>query len=359
MTKWFDLGVSHPLALGMAHPLADRLETLASPKVNKVWAKGATAAFVLGVATMSAPLTIAENHPENTLDDTVVTTNSNKSVIKIQKTDDDGNEIKKHYEIEINGDAFEAYEFDEDGNKRKVDPSEIEGFNIDDAKNSKSWAFSVGDDNELKFNSGKHITLGSKGEVRMLRFPELAKMENLKGLEGLKVLSNLEDLKALSDLEGLEASERLEIEKMLERVEDLDELKELESEHAKVFVWNDEMREPPEPPLPPRYRNEDGEVSVTRSFVFSDRKDFDGKAPMRFQFGDEEAFVMFKEGEHVADAKLAAAKSMLESVESMLTDVEGMEETTRELEKTRKELNKARKALEAAETRMQREAAEK
>ena len=73
MTKWFDLGMSHPLALGMAHPLADRLETLGSPKVNKFWAKGTTAAFVLGVAALSAPLTIAESHPENTLEDTVVT----------------------------------------------------------------------------------------------------------------------------------------------------------------------------------------------------------------------------------------------------------------------------------------------
>ena len=67
MTKWFDLGMSHPLALGMAHPLADRLEILASPKVNKTWAKGATASFVLGVATLSAPMTVAESHPEGAL----------------------------------------------------------------------------------------------------------------------------------------------------------------------------------------------------------------------------------------------------------------------------------------------------
>lgn len=352
MTKWFDLGVSHPLALGMAHPLADRLETLASPKVNKTWAKGATAAFVLGVATISAPLTIAENHPENTLEDTVVTTSNNKSVIKIHKTDDDGNEIKKHYEIEINGDEFEAYEFDEDGNKRKVEASEIEGFNLEDATKSKSWAFSVGEDNQLKFNSGKNIALGSKGQVRMLRFPELAKIENLKRLEGLKVLSNLEELKALSDVEGLEASEKLKIEKMLERVENLDELKELESEHAKVFVWNGEMPEPPEPPLPPGFKNEDGDVSVARSFIFSDSKLLDGKAPLHLKMNDKNRFFITDGEGQMAEAKLAAAKTMLESVESMLKDIDSLEDSEKELKQTRKELTKARKALEDAQLRL-------
>lgn len=358
MTKWYDLGMSHPLALGMAHPLADRLETLSTPKVHKAWARGATAALVLGVATVSAPLTIADNHPEKALKDTVVTSHSNKSVIKIHKTDDDGTEVKKHYEIKLDGDDFEAYEFDEDGNKRKVDPSEIEGFDLEKAKNSKSWAFSIGDENQLKFESGHNITVGSNGHVRMLKIPDLAELKNLKRLEGLKELSNLEELKALSELEGLEKSERLKIEKMLERVENLDELKRLDSEHSKVFVWNGDMPEPPEPPLPPGYKNEDGDVSVTRSFVFSENKEGDGNIPLRFKVGDKDGYVMINEETHMADAKLAAAKSMLESVESMLTDVEGMEETTRDLEKTRKELNKARKALEAAESRMKREAAE-
>ena len=357
MTKWFDLGVSHPLALGMAHPLADRLETLASPKANKTWAKGATAALVFGVATMSAPLTIAENHPENTLDDTVVTTNNNKSVIKIHKSDDDGNEIKKHYEIELDGDDFEAYEFDEDGNKRKVDPSEIEGFNLEDAKKSKSWAFSVGDDNQLKFESGKNIDLDSNGIVQMLGLPGKGEFMRLYKVEGMEELSSLRALKQLSESESIGETERLKVLKALEKIEGLEGLESLKTELSDVIVWDENMSEPPKPPFPPGYENEEGQVSGTMSFVFSDDKEFYGKTPMRFKM--KEGYVVIDEETHMADAKLAAAKSMLESVETMLTDVEGMEETTREHEKTRKELNKARKALEAAETRMKREAAEK
>lgn len=352
MTKWFDLGVSHPLALGMAHPLADRLETLASPKVNKTWAKGATAAFVIGVATISAPLTIAESHPENTLQDTVVTTSNNKSVIKIHKTDDDGNEIKKHYEIEINGDDFEAYEFDEDGKKRKVEASEIEGFNLEDAKKSKSWAFSVGEDNQLKFNSGKHISSGAKGEVRLLRFPDKGGMKKVFRLEGLKELSNLEELEKLSELESLDEVEKLKVLEAIKKIEGLESLERLETELSDVFVWNGDMPEPPEPPLPPGYKNEDGDVSVTRSFVFSDSKLLDGEMPLRFKMHDKDRFFISDGDGHMAEAKLAAAKSMLESVESMLKDVDSLENSKQELEQTRKELTKARKALEDARLRL-------
>jgi hypothetical protein len=352
MTKWFDLGMSHPLALGMAHPLADRLETLGSPKVNKFWAKGTTAAFVLGVAALSAPLTIAESHPENTLEDTVVTTHDKKSVIKIHKTDDDGNEIKKHYEIELKGDEFEAYEFDEDGNKRKVEASEIEGFNLEDAKNSKSWAFSIGEDNQLKFDSGKHISSGAKGEVRLLRFPDKGGMKKVFRLEGLKELSNLEELEKLSELESLDEVEKLKVLETIKKIEGLESLERLETELSDVFVWNGDMPEPPEPPLPPGYKNEDGDVSVTRSFVFSDSKLLDGEMPLRFKMGKKDGYVLFNEEGQMAEAKLAAAKSMLETVESMLENVDGSKESEQELKQARKDLTKARKALEDARLRI-------
>lgn len=348
MTKWIDLGMSHPLALGMAHPLADRLETLASPNVHKGWARGTTAGVIMGLATMSAPLTIAENHPEKSLEDTVVTTQNNKSVIKLHKTDDDGNEVNKHYEIELNGDAFEAYEFDEDGNKRKVEASEIEGFDLEDATKSNSWAFSIGEDNQLKFNSGKDIVAGKArllkfpgeaGNKNVLRFLKNGNMKDLQKLEGLKELAELEELK---NLEGLEESERLQLMKELEAVD---------SELSKVFVWNGDMPEPPEPPLPPGYKNEDGEVNVTRSFIFS--KDTDGKAPLHFKMGDKEGFTLFNQEAGTAEAKLVAAKSMLESVEAMLKDVGATSEASKALKQAQKELEKTRKSLRETGKRLE------
>ena len=157
MKNWLDLGMSDPLTLGMAHPLADRLECLASPKVNKGLSRTLTAALILGVGTLTAPLTIAEAHPEKDLPDTVVSMKKKNSVIEIVRTDDDGETIKKRYEINLDGDSFEAYEVDVAGRKTKIDPADIEGFDLEKAKKSKSWSSNVGDDNELQFSTGEDI----------------------------------------------------------------------------------------------------------------------------------------------------------------------------------------------------------
>ena len=67
MTKWYNLGVSDPLTLGMASSkgqLADRLEILARKKRTTKLSRALAGSVLLGVAAISAPLTIADSGPD-------------------------------------------------------------------------------------------------------------------------------------------------------------------------------------------------------------------------------------------------------------------------------------------------------
>ena len=379
MTKWYDMGLSRPLTLGMAHPLADRLETLAISQWHKTWARSATASLVLGVAALSAPLSIAENLPETSLADTVVTSNSGKTVIKMNKTDNNGEKINKHYEIELKGDEFEAYEFDDSGKKSKVKMSDIEGFDAEKAKNSNTWSFSIGEDNELKFDAGEGhaqeagTRLYFKNDAEnshQLKVFENGKLQHLDQLESLKGLEKLADLKVLKNLEGLEALEDLQDLEGLEGLDEVDRLKILKNLEGiktlkrfelgddgdrEVFIWTEDM---PEPPRPPEVQNEDGDVVIHRRYAFSDNNDFDHNPVIRFKSGEREGYFMFEGDETRVESQLAAARSMLESVEDMLKDVKESEEnddTKDDLKKVRRELEQARKNLKEAEGRLREE----
>ena len=60
MKNLLNLGVSNPLTLGMAHPVADRLETLGRAR-PATWRNRCLALGIMGaIAMMTAPVTIAE-----------------------------------------------------------------------------------------------------------------------------------------------------------------------------------------------------------------------------------------------------------------------------------------------------------
>lgn len=185
--KWLDLGMSDPLTLGMAHPLTDRLECLASDKVNKVWSRSLTGALMFTVAVVTAPLTIASesasdtnkrdensyvdnaeaSHPEY-LEDTIVhskdakinhhTTSitrskNSKSASKINVSRNiDGN--KHCYEININGDDIQAFKVNADETKTFVPLKDIKGYSAAKARESKTWSFDIDEDNQLMFVTG-------------------------------------------------------------------------------------------------------------------------------------------------------------------------------------------------------------
>ncbi len=373
--NWLDLGVSDPLTLGMAHPLADRLEYLASPKINKGVTRTVTAALILAVGTLTAPLTIAEDHPEHSLPDTVISSQKSKSVIKVTRKDDNGNEVKKHYEIELNGDEFEAYEVDVAGRKTKVDLSEIEGFDAEKAKNSKSWSFSVGDDNKLKFMTGEDVRK-HKGIYGFLNsknsFPSANKSihvyssdeklrEGLKGLDALDLEENHQNIRvfsadkelkeALKSLESLEGLEKLEALKSLEglkglaglealeSLEGLEGLKVLENMRGKIVIE--------------AHDDEKGGNTFSWSGDFSEFperfKGLEDKEFFKIETGGSNAFFL-KQGQKASkEARLAIAKSMLENAENMLQDMDDLEESKSELAQAMRDLKKAREALKDAQ----------
>jgi hypothetical protein len=354
MMKWLDLGMSDPLTLGMAHPLADRLETLATPKMNKRASRILTASVILGVGVLTAPLTIAEAHPEQTLPDTVVSMKKKNSLIEIVKTDDDGETIKKRYEINLDGDTFEAYEVDVAGRKTKIDPKDIEGFDLDKAKKSKSWSFEVGDDNQLKFLTGKDIAkkrgvyswLNSDDDNRVLKtnsirvflddeemteelreslkslesLEKLEALKSLKGLSGLSSLSKLSELSELSELKNLKVLENMKGSIVIDSLTD--------EEGKKVFSWSGDMSDFP------------------KHFEFD--HDFD------FENGDVKTLFIERGKEASKEARLAIAKSMLENAQNMLEDLDDLEESESELRRARRDLEKAQKALKDAEKKLER-----
>jgi hypothetical protein len=288
--KWLDLGMSDPLTLGMAHPLADRLECLATPKVNKAVSRSVTAALMVTVAIATAPFTIASENvaTETRLQDSVVKSdaaqsnrakverqtatvtrkNNKKSRSKITVArNNDGD--RQAYEITIIGDTFEAARVGRFGKKTPIELSEIVGFDQEKATASKSWSFDINDAGQLVFETGsalakhKHYDKNrfphghqhDENEAKRLaaharlkqaetrrealmaeaeKSARLAEKEHkhvhrieVKRLEGLKELEKLEGLKGLEALKGLEQLKGLEKLKGLEALKNLENMETL------------------------------------------------------------------------------------------------------------------------------------
>ena len=62
MKRLLNLGVSNPLTLGMAHPVADRIETLGRARPTTWRSRCLALSAMGGIAFTKAPLTMALGH---------------------------------------------------------------------------------------------------------------------------------------------------------------------------------------------------------------------------------------------------------------------------------------------------------
>ena len=333
--NWLDLGMSDPLILGMAnHPLKDRLETLGTTPVNKRAARSMMVALFAGTIIVSAPLTIVDASAEDKLPDAIVsvdTDKTSKSVIKVTKKDKNGNNVRKHYEVEINGTDIQAYEVDVAGRRIKIDENEIDGFDSDVMANSKTWAFIVDDDMDLAFDAMAAERFAKKHKAHEMK-------HRIIRLEGER--ENMENVKRRLSEMGLSEAEAAEIEK---RVEEGLRAKGLVGDgidtNVRTFVWNSDT---PKPPFPPEVMSLEG---AEASHIILKRS------------GEGERFVHFDHDEfqsvNSGKIRLEAAQSMLESVEEMLSNMDDLKGEEKALRDAKRDLEKAQRSLQKAQEKIE------
>lgn len=175
MRRLLNFGVSDPLTLGMAHPIADRLEILGRARPVSKRSRAVAFGFIGLAAMLSAPLTIAADHPDKVLGFNIHVDGKARSGQSYEITNEDG--VKKAYRILENGDRREV--------------------NLDE-RGDGSYRLTYEDGQIVDI---PHIDLdGLEG---------LKSLENLKALKGLKSLEGLAGLDGLAGLEGLSALEGL------------------------------------------------------------------------------------------------------------------------------------------------------
>lgn len=260
---------------------------LGTPRKTSKWAsRAAASAMIIGAAALSAPMIQATDHPEEELAGKphMFSKNKSKSVIKFS-SDDDGEKVSKHYEIEIDGGDVKAFEIDNAGRKTSIDPKEIEGFDIDDVKGAKALSFGLNKKHKLKMMSKgdfAHWVDGGFKDWKEGDFKEWVEKGHAKRLMFLK---------------------------------DEDGETTFEFPHA------------PKPPFPPGLHSwsSDGNLVIEMD---ADDIDIEGL---------------------VLQSRMQSAESMLEAARAMLEEVETSAQDSRKASKVKRELEKARRALKEAE----------
>ena len=175
MKDLLNFGVSDPLTLGMAHPVADRLETLGRAR-PATWRSRCLALSAMGViALATAPLSIAADHPEHE------TETQSKTRLKVYSSST--GQTGQGYEIVTENGVKKAYQLFKDGKRKEVDLTQ-------------------------KPNGAYQLTYAD-GQVVELPNIDLEALEGLNGLGDLGKLEGLKSLRALDSLEGLAGLERL------------------------------------------------------------------------------------------------------------------------------------------------------
>ena len=186
MKKLLNFGVPDPLILGMAHPVADRLETLGRAR-PATWRSRCLALSAMSVIALStAPLSIAADHPEHE--------SSVKSETRFKFLSSVNGKKGQSYEIVTEDGVKKAYRLLEGGKRKEVDLTK---------KDDGSY--------QLTYDDGQIIDLPNLDEDAIESLRGLASLEALEGLKGLKALKSLESLSELSSLKDLKDLEGLEI----------------------------------------------------------------------------------------------------------------------------------------------------
>ena len=323
MKNLLNLGVSNPLTLGMAHPVADRLETLGCAK-PATWLSRCLALSAMSViALASAPLSIAADHPEHDLG-----THAKTQFRFIQNTD---GKKGQSYEIVTEDGVKKAYRILE-GGKRK----EVNLIKRDDG------TF------QLTYDDGQVIDLPNidlDGLEGLKGLAALEKLEGLKGLSALKSLEGLEGLAALKGLEGLDALDGIEISSGDIQVFTLDGSELSFSDDSKLL---DKFPEK----LRGMLSSKDGSKTIRivrngESTNWINRDDANGET---FQFPDtvvERRFEFFQSSD-----PLASAQRQLERTKQQLETLSENEDVSFDLKNALRDIESAQKSLEEAESRL-------
>ena len=164
--KFLNFGMDNPLTLSMAHPLAERVETIGHKTARASVSRSAACAIIVGGALITAPLTLASDNAPNPnpsqQNEELAGAASNgekKFVFKTSKVVKIDNEDGQLEVIGENG-KVQAFRIDENGVKTEIDPSEIDSISVE-------------------------------------------MLDNLDGLEDLSGLGNLAGLESLKELEGM------------------------------------------------------------------------------------------------------------------------------------------------------------
>ena len=292
MKNLLNLGVSDPLTLGMAHPIADRLETLgrARPTTLRSRVLALSAMGVLAIA--SAPLSIAADTPEDEKTESVfryISSATDKDLESYEVVTENG--VKKAYRILENGER---------------EPATLEK-NIDGTY-------------RLTYADGKTADLPN------LDFSELEKLKALKGLAGLEALDGLDGLNALSELKALDLADGQF--RVFKRGSDIEWTEEFQANFAKKF---DEISK-----------------SIEKFKYHNIIKNNAGK----FDFEELDAVVDVSVFYDEHGNSLASAKRQLERTKKQLESLAENEDVAFDLENALRDLENARRSLEAAENRL-------
>jgi len=181
MKRLLNFGVSDPLTLGMAHPVADRLETLGRARPT-TWGSRALALSAMGViALASAPLSIASSSSDHDTESHFET--RYKFLSKFD------NKKGQSYEIVTEDGVKKAYRILENGKRKEVDLVQ---------KDDGSY--------QMTYDDGQIIDLPNIDVKSFEGLKGLSNLKSLKGLEGLRALKSLEGLDGLDALDGIELS---------------------------------------------------------------------------------------------------------------------------------------------------------
>jgi len=316
MKKLLNFGVSNPLTLGMAHPIADRLETLGRARPT-TWRSRALAFSAMGVlAIVSAPLTIAADASEGEKVETKFHFLSNV-------TDDEA----QNYEIIIENGETKAYRIGEDGLR---EAAKLET----DEDGTMRLVYSDGQVVDLP-----NINLAHLENLKALDGLEET-LEGLDGLAGLKGLAGLQALGKLDELESLSWMDDIKMGNTGIRIVDLEESLAGSSFEEVLATLPENIREMLQPSDGSKQFKFMKNGDLSNSFVFSQ-----GGGDI-FQLEDSFVFSRNDDVFRNTQQQLAKAKRQIEVLAEDETLAFDLENALRDIES-------ARKSIEAAESRLQ------
>lgn len=314
MRRLLNFGVADPLTLGMAHPVADRLETLGRAR-PATWRSHALALSAMSViALASAPLSIAANeaHPET----------EKKYETRYKFSSSLNGKKGQSYEIVTENGVKKAYQILEEGKRKQVDLVKKEDGSY-----------------RMTFDDGQTINLPNIDRDNLERLRELKALESLEGLEGLEALKGLKSLEGLDALEGVEFSDA--------------DIKVFSLEESDfTFLDGSKFLDKFPNDVRDRFKSKDlpRRIEVIRNGTgakFLSLKDADGKIVEL----DDTVVGTRVEFFQTSDP-LGAARRQLERTKRQLENLSENESLTFDLENALRDIESAQKSLKEAESRL-------